>query len=159
MRFQVKVKKGEELTAEDIHRHIRSRKSTPEQGADERSRFSLLPPMVTDKATAFQLYGFGGRVSPDNQGFFGLFRQRWQDFHVTEMPEAGVRLQRTVDDTIPSVVDFFNSLEKVEDDPAGSPSEDQGSTDDATIASSAPPDGTVTKAQLDRYDPTIRQDY
>lgn len=55
-------------------------------------------------------FGMGGRVSPSSvQGFEGLFRQHWKDFHVTEMvpdhsePCGGKCLPRTYNFQIPTL--------------------------------------------------------
>ncbi|KPI89449.1 hypothetical protein ABL78_1413 [Leptomonas seymouri] len=43
------------------------------------------PHLFADDAAVYARFGMGGYVSPSLPGFAGLFRQRWQDFHVTEM--------------------------------------------------------------------------
>ncbi|KAK7194786.1 tRNA pseudouridine synthase D (TruD) [Novymonas esmeraldas] len=43
------------------------------------------PALYADEAAVTSRFGMGGFVSPHAPGFTGLFRQRWQDFHVTEM--------------------------------------------------------------------------
>ncbi|KPA85305.1 putative mitochondrial tRNA pseudouridine synthase [Leptomonas pyrrhocoris] len=43
------------------------------------------PHLFADDAAVYARFGMGAYVSPTLPGFTGLFRQQWQDFHVTEM--------------------------------------------------------------------------
>ncbi|KAG5474406.1 hypothetical protein LSCM1_03188 [Leishmania martiniquensis] len=43
------------------------------------------PSLYADEAAVASRFGMGGFVTPHKQGFSGIFRQQWQDFHVTEM--------------------------------------------------------------------------
>lgn len=56
--------------------------------ADDEAWQALLqhpPALYADEAVVASKFGMGGFVTPHTQGFNGLFRQQWQDFHVTEM--------------------------------------------------------------------------
>lgn len=56
--------------------------------ADDEAWQALLqhpPALYADEAVVASRFGMGGFVTPHMQGFNGLFRQQWQDFHVTEM--------------------------------------------------------------------------
>ncbi|KAG5500491.1 hypothetical protein JKF63_03585 [Porcisia hertigi] len=43
------------------------------------------PALYADEKAVASRFGMGGYVTPHTRGFSGLFRQQWQDFHVTEM--------------------------------------------------------------------------
>lgn len=56
------------------------------EDADMRAVLTHPPELFTDEDAVLYRFGMGGRTSPTSApGFHGLFRQRWQDFHVTEM--------------------------------------------------------------------------
>ncbi|SYZ67361.1 tRNA_pseudouridine_synthase_D_(TruD) [Leishmania braziliensis MHOM/BR/75/M2904] len=58
------------------------------QAADDEAWQALLqhpPSLYADESAVASRFGMGGFVTPHTQGFNGLFRQQWQDFHVTEM--------------------------------------------------------------------------
>ncbi len=59
--------------------------------------------LFSDEAAVQHQFGMGCFLSPEVQGFHGIFRQRWQDFHVTEMVHDDAPLSRTRDYTAPSI--------------------------------------------------------
>ncbi|KAG5498326.1 hypothetical protein JIQ42_03132 [Leishmania sp. Namibia] len=71
-------------------RHAQSQRQQVITAEDEAWQALLQHPasLYADEAAVANRFGMGGFVTPHKQGFGGLFRQQWQDFHVTEMVVA-----------------------------------------------------------------------
>lgn len=87
----------------------RSGRVKGEEGRRRREERAMKHPatLFSDEEAILHRFGMGGFTSPRTKGFRGLFRQRWQDFHVTEMvvdptaPLGGVMLSRDLCFSIP----------------------------------------------------------
>jgi tRNA(Glu) U13 pseudouridine synthase TruD len=82
----------ERLAQQWLHKERRLQaKQASVDAAQEATWQSLLqhpPHLFADEAAVYARFGMGAFVSPNAPGFTGLFRQRWQDFHVTEVAIA-----------------------------------------------------------------------
>ncbi|CUG94346.1 tRNA pseudouridine synthase D, putative [Bodo saltans] len=65
------------------------------------------PSLFSDEDAVVEKFGMGCFVSPDAHPFTAIFRQRWSDFHVTEMDSEATSLSREYDFTIPSLPHGF----------------------------------------------------
>lgn len=88
--------------------HARAAKANAAAEAAWQALLQHPPHLFADDAAVYARFGMGGYVSTSLPGFTGLFRQRWQDFHVTEMFTAvesstAVAVSRNLDFTIPSL--------------------------------------------------------
>jgi TruD family tRNA pseudouridine synthase len=71
----------------------------------------VAPPHWGDDEKLFRSYGIRAYLNPNGVPFTGLFRQRWEDFCVTEMPLWGELLSREADYTIPPPPSMFRDVE------------------------------------------------
>ncbi|GET90086.1 hypothetical protein, conserved [Leishmania tarentolae] len=72
------------------------------------------PSLFTDEVAVASRFGMGGFVTPHTQGFSGLFRQQWQDFHVTEMVVVeDDSLSRVREETAPVAADKDGACQAV----------------------------------------------
>lgn len=61
------------------------------------------PELFDDVDKVVERFGMGCFASPEVEGFNGIFRQRWQDFHVTEIDQDGCPLDRGYNFHVPSL--------------------------------------------------------
>jgi tRNA(Glu) U13 pseudouridine synthase TruD len=92
--------------------HSETRSSSAQEPKDDEEELFLAPSahprhLFHDEPSVLRNFGMGCFLSPDAPGFDAIFRQRWQDFHVTEMAISEEPLTRLRDYSSPPLPDWL----------------------------------------------------